>query len=111
MKKYYNWTTGLFSSTYNIYTSSTLVVSLKEKSFSQSARGIINGNEVIFKTKGFFKQHTDIFDFSNKEVIGRIVYNSWKTKSCIVFNDRTVELKAENIWNTKWKLSTPMAPC
>ncbi|PKP36173.1 MAG: hypothetical protein CVT98_08765 [Bacteroidetes bacterium HGW-Bacteroidetes-15] len=103
MKKYYNWTKGLFSSTYNIYTDSTHVGSLKNKSFSQSAIGSINGKNYIFKTKGFFKQHTDIIT-SDNILIGRINFNSWKTKAQIVFKDRTVVLRAENIWNTKWKL-------
>lgn len=104
MKKYYSWTKGLFSSTYNIYTDSTLVGSLKNKSLSQSATGSINGKNYIFNTKGFFKQHTEIIDQHSNTLIGNIEYNSWMTKAQINLYGRTVEWTTENIWNTKWKL-------
>jgi hypothetical protein len=35
---------------------------LKDKTFSQTVNGELNGKEYTFKTKGFIKQHTEIID-------------------------------------------------
>lgn len=104
MKTNYSWTKGFFSNLYNIYSNETLIGSLKDKSFSQTAEGKVNGKEYIFKTKGFLKQHTEIIDSSENRVIGEITYNNWMTKATISLNDKTINWKYDNPWNTKWSL-------
>ncbi len=50
MQTYLNWKKGLFSSTYNIYSNGILLGELKDKQFSQTATGQLNGKKYIFKT-------------------------------------------------------------
>ncbi|MGQ1785254.1 MULTISPECIES: hypothetical protein [unclassified Saccharicrinis] len=98
------WKKGLFSSNYSIYSNGTLIGELRDKSFSQSAYGEMDGKKYVFKTKGFFKQHTDIIDASNGRIIGQISYNNWMTKATISLNHKTVFWKYDNIWNSKWSI-------
>jgi hypothetical protein len=100
----FTWSKGIFSSLYQIYSNGEQVGNLKDKSFSQSAKGIFNGKEYIFKTNGFFKQSTDIIDCSDNKVIGRIEYSNWMTKAVISINNNTFYWKYDNIWNTKWTI-------
>jgi hypothetical protein len=104
MKPSLTWTKGVFSSMFQIYSNGELIGNLKDKTFSQSAKGIYNDKEYIFKTNGFFKQSTDIIDCSDNKVIGRIEYSNWMTKAVISINNKTFYWKYDNIWNTKWTI-------
>jgi hypothetical protein len=104
MKPSLTWTKGVFSSMFQIYSNGELIGNLKDKTFSQSAKGIFNDKVYIFKTNGFFKQSTDIIDCSDNKVIGRIEYSNWMTKAVISINNKTVYWKYDNIWNTKWTI-------
>lgn len=71
------WRKNYFSNLYSIYSNGQQIGKLKDKTFSQIANGELNGKEYTFKTKGFFKQHTEIIDNSENKVIGEIIYNNW----------------------------------
>ena len=60
MKTNLRWEKEIFCSTYSIYSNNQLIGKLKDKTFSQSADGELNGKEYIFRTKGLFNQHTEI---------------------------------------------------
>lgn len=105
MQNSLNWKKGLFSDTYRIYSNNLQVGKLKNKTFSQSSIGEINGKEYTFKTKGFFKQHTEILDNSDNSVIGEINYNNWMTKAFLSIQNKKFSWKYDNIWNTKWSLN------
>jgi len=104
MKIRFMWSKGLFSNLYKIHSDGELIGNLRDKSFSQSAKGVFKGKEYIFKTNGFLKQHTIIIDCFDNKVIGRIEYNNWMSKAIISINNKTVNWKYDNIWNTKWSL-------
>jgi hypothetical protein len=77
---------------------------IKDKTFSQTANGELNGKEYTFKTKGFFKQHTEIIDRSENKVVGEITYNNWMTKATILVNTKKINWKYDNLWNSKWSI-------
>ena len=104
MKIRLNWEKEIFSSSYSIYSNNQLIGKLKDKTFSQSASGELNGREYIFRTKGLFKQHTEILDKAENRVIGEINYNSWMTKASISINNKEASWKYDNIWSTKWRI-------
>jgi hypothetical protein len=58
-----------------------------------------------FETKGFFNQETRIINPDSNIQIGKITYNSWKTKAIIEIGNKTFTWKYDNAWNTKWSLS------
>jgi hypothetical protein len=98
------WKKNFFSNLYTIYSNGQQIGKLKEKTFSQTANGELNGKEYTFTTKGFFKQHTSIIDCSTNEVIGEIIYNNWMTKATIIVDNKKVNWKYDNLWNTKWSI-------
>ncbi|WP_075591069.1 hypothetical protein [Labilibacter marinus] len=98
------WEKGLFSDSYSFYSGNNPVGELKNRSFSQNAEGVLNGERYLFSTKGTFKQRTDIFDLQKGELIGNIVYNEWRSKATITIKDKTYFWKYNNAWNTAWNL-------
>jgi len=105
MRTNLKWEKGFFSNLYNIYSNGQQIGKLKDKTFTQTANGELNGEKYTFKTKGLFKQHTEIIDSLENKVIGEITYNNWMTKATISINGKTINWKYDNLWNTKWSIS------
>lgn len=99
------WKKGVFSNLYKIYSNGKQIGNLKDKSFSQSSIGVLDNKEYLFQTKGFFKQKTKIIDTTENKTVGEINYNNWMTKVTITINDKTINWKYDNLWNTKWSIS------
>ena len=106
MQLNYNWKKGIFSESYQIFNNETQVGSLSNKCFSQTAHGELNEEKYTFKTTGFFKQHTQIIENNENKIIGEITYNNWMNKATININGQQFDLKYDNIWNTKWSISS-----
>jgi hypothetical protein len=98
------WKKNFFSNLYCIYSNGQQVGILKDKTFSQTANGVLNGKEYTFKTKVFFKQHTEIIDHIENKVIGEITYNNWMTKATILVDNKIIYWQYDNSWNTKWSI-------
>lgn len=105
MNSIINWKKGIFKNTFEIYSSDTLIGTLKENSWKQTATGELNGTKISFRTKGFFTPETEISDTERNIPIGKITYNTWKTKATIEYNNKSAEWKYDNFMNTKWSLS------
>lgn len=105
MKTSLKWTKGVFSNLYKIYDNGDFIGDLKERSFSQSAKGSIRGKDYLFRTHGFFNPVTEIVDSTSKKIVGKIQYNSWRSKATVTLNGKTINWKYDNVWNTKWSLS------
>jgi len=104
MKAAYQWRKSFISSTYRIYSEGRQIGFLKEQIFAQTANGELNGKKYTFRTKGFLNQKTDIIDDRSGDTIGGIKYNAWMTKATLLFGERKILWKYNNIWNTKWSL-------
>jgi len=104
MQRRLYWNKPFFSNTYSIYAKDKRVGYLKEKPFSKSVYGQLNGKQYIFRNTGFFSQKTKIIDGSSNKVIGEISYNSWMTKANILAGNKEVKWKYDNIWHTKWRM-------
>lgn len=104
MQNSFNWKKELFSDTYKVYSNNKQIGELKNRTFSQTSVGEINGKRYTFKTKGFFKQHTQIFDNSDNSLIGDIAYGNWMTKAFLSIKERKLLWKYNNAWNTKWSI-------
>lgn len=104
MKTILSWKRGAFSTTYQIYSGERSIGQLHNQSFKQTSQGRINKKRYAFKTKGVFKQETQILDGDSKKVLGNISYNSMMTKATIQLSDRTVFWKYDNGWQTKWRI-------
>lgn len=98
------WKKNFLSNLYSIYSNDHQIGELREKTFSQTAHGHLNGKSYTFKTSGFFKQYTQIIDSTENRVIGKISYNSWMTKAFISIDNKIINWKYDNLWNTKWSV-------
>jgi len=104
MQRKLRWTKNIFTNIYSIYSNGQQIGKLEDKTFSQSANGNLNGKEYTFKTKGLLKQHTEIIDCSENKVVGEITYNIWMTKATISVDNKTINWKYDNLWNTRWSI-------
>lgn len=100
-----SWKYRIFKNAREIYSKKVLIGTLRDLTWTQSAKGEINGKKYKFKTKGFFKHKTQIIDPATDFIIGKITYNNWMTKAKIEYLDKVVHWKYSNFWNTKWRLS------
>jgi hypothetical protein len=106
MKTTLNWKKGLFSTCYDIYSRGTVVGKLKEKTWTDSAYGELNGKKYNFITGGFLEKETQIIDNETNTTIGKIIYNSLKTKARIELGNKVVNWSYTNAVNTKWSLTS-----
>ena len=104
MKTVLHWKKGTFSTTYRIFSGEETIGELASYTFKQTAEGVVRNRRYLFRTKGLFKQETQIIDGESDQVIGNISYSSMMSKATIQFKDRTVNWKYDNGWQTKWSL-------
>jgi hypothetical protein len=104
MKSVLHWKKGTFSNTCRIFSGEKNIGELISYTFKQTSEGVIRDKPYFFKTKGLFKQETQIIDGKNDRVIANISYNSMMSKATIQFTDRMVQWKYDNGWQTKWSL-------
>ena len=104
MKTTLSWKRGVFSSTCRIFSGEDYIGELANYAFKHTAEGVIRNKRYLFRTKGLFKQETQIIDGVSDQVIANISYNSMMSKATIEFKDRTVSWKYDNTWQTRWSL-------
>ena len=98
------WEKKIFPNLYRIYENRKQIGQLKDKPFSQTAKAQLNDQQYSFRTKGFFKQRTEIRDNSGNRVLGEINYSQWKTKATISLDNEVIHWKYDNSWNTSWSV-------
>ncbi|MDQ2180804.1 hypothetical protein, partial [Marinifilum sp. D714] len=98
------WRKNIFSTLYRIYSNGQQIGILKDKMFSQTANGELNGKKYTFNTKGCLDKCTEIIDHSENKVIGNVTYNTWMTKATILINNRKIDWTYDNVWNTRWSI-------
>jgi hypothetical protein len=105
MKTSLHWKKGIFKSSYEIFSGDLPIGNLRPDTWSSNGQGELNGKKYTFEAKGFFNLETLISTPGSNMPIGKITYNSWKTKAIIEYGNKTFNWKYENLWNTKWSIS------
>lgn len=105
MKTQLNWKKGAFSTTYNLFDRGRQIGYLHDFTFKQRSEGEIHGKKYLFKTRGFFKQHTEIIDLQTNVPVGSIHYNSWMNKAEIKLHNQSCHWKYDNGWQTRWSIT------
>jgi hypothetical protein len=95
---------NIFSSLCLIYSGTNKVGSIKLRAFSGSATGELQGRAVNFVTRGFLRPRTSIIDAASGETIGEITYQNWMKGASITINNKLVNWKHDNFWNTRWTM-------
>lgn len=99
-----NWKKKIFSGVYTIHAYGKQIGELNDKLFSKTATAVLNNERYLFRTTGFFQQHTEIIAQSNNKVAGSITYGTWLTTASITINGKITHWKYSNTWNTKWNV-------
>lgn len=105
METHYTWRTRFFRRGFEIYQNDNVVGEVKNKSFERRTSGELNGRKLMFETKGFFRQEHRIIDQKDDKEIVQIVFNIWKTKTTIKYDNKDYLWQYDNFWNTKWSIS------
>jgi len=99
------WKTKLFSRKYIIYQYDRVIGELRKVSMSRKTKGEIFGRKLLFETRGFFKQETQISDLQDNSVIASITYRRWKHVSAISYQGKDYNWQYENFFRSRWSLS------
>jgi len=100
------WKNRIFKDFYEISSGYSIIGTMKNKFWSQSAIVEINNKKYEFRTKGFFRQFTSISQMETNTEIGKISYNLWGNKAKIeLYSGKVYDWKFDNLWGTKFSLS------
>ncbi len=80
-----------------------LIGCFKGRTFKRSAECILNGQKFSFKTTGFVSPQTQIFDNTQKKVIGKISH-TWFMGAKLTFPNEKLRWKCDNLSGTKWRI-------
>jgi hypothetical protein len=105
METQYKWKTRFFSNKLEILQYENPVGGINNKAFSRSASGTLNGKEMLFVIRGFFRQETNILNASDESVMAEVLISAWKSRATIKYNGKEYFWQHENFWNTKWSIS------
>lgn len=104
MKIIYNWKNNALSNTYKLFQDSREIGHIKISATARNAKGAINGNEFEFNTKGTFNQYTEVTASKDNKLIGKIQYDNWTSKAEVLTDNKALNWKYDNTWNSKWSL-------
>lgn len=100
-----HWKKGFFNHTTSIHSADGEIGYLKENAWKQSAEGRVNTRKYAYRTRGFFKQVTEIVDPSTAYLLGKIEYNRLKDKATLTYLDHTFYWQYDNNWQSKWSIT------
>jgi hypothetical protein len=104
METQFNWKTKLFSRKYLIYQYDRVVGEMGKVNWSRKINGEIFGKKLLFETRGFFKQETQISDLQDNSVIASIIFRKWKSTSTINYQGKEYTWKYDNFFRSRWSL-------
>ena len=78
---------------------------LNVNGFTKSAEGELEGQKFRFDHRGFFRQETRIVSGDRSGEMATISHNGWNFTAAIIYGDRRISWKYQNLWHTKWMMS------
>jgi hypothetical protein len=106
MEIQFTWKTRLFSNRFEVFSNDTPAGELKKEGWSRKVVGELNNRKIMFETKGFFKQQTNIIDLIDGSVLGQVKFHSWKSQSSVIFRNTEYQWQFDNFFRSKWSLSS-----
>jgi len=110
METHYTWKTKFFSTNYQILQFDNQVGEIKNKAFTRTAEGELNGRKLLFEIKGFFRQDTRIIDLKDDSVLFDVNIGAWRSKASFTYNGKAYTWQYDNFWNTKFSINADMGP-
>lgn len=110
METHYTWKTKFFSNNFQILQFDNQVGEIRNKAFTRTAEGELNGRRLLFEIKGFFRQETKIIDLKDDSVLFEVKIGTWRQKASFNYNGKDYAWQYDNFWNTKFSINTDMGP-
>lgn len=105
METQFKWKAKFFSNKYEIIQYDNVVGSLSGSGWKRISIGELRGKSAKFEIKGFFKQEFLISDPINNFTLGKIVFNTWRSKAAITLQDKVYNFQFENFFHSKWSIT------
>jgi hypothetical protein len=105
METQFKWKTKLFRTNYEISRYEEIAGELKNIGWKRKSAGELNGKKVLFEIKGFFDKDFLISNPDDNSLIGKIVFNTWRTKATITIHEKDYFWHYDNFFHSKWSIS------
>ena len=105
METQFTWKNKFFSNIYDISRYENVAGELKSIGWKRKSIGELNGKKVLFEIKGFFDKNFLIFNPDDNSLIGKIVFNTWRTKATITILEKAYTWQYDNLFHSKWSIS------
>lgn len=104
METKYEWKTSLFASDFGLFRNGIRSGFLNKGNFRRKVSGELNLKKVLFTTKGFFGNETEITNPETGSVAGKIVYSGWKSKASLEYQGKLYNWQFDNFFRTRWSI-------
>jgi hypothetical protein len=105
METQYKWKTKLFRNNFEIFKYDEIAGELKRGGWKRKWTGELNGKKVLFEIKGFFDKDFLISNLDDESLIGKIIFNTWRTKATITIHEKDYFWQYDNFFHSKWSIS------
>ena len=99
-----SWKSSLGGTEIRIFNGKQIVGIIKSELIKTAAYGELYGSMLRFKSKGFWKKHTQILDIEGQKQLGEIQYNLLKGTAEISFEDHSYEWSYDNWFRKSWQI-------
>lgn len=97
-----SWKSNFTETECRIFRGKVIAGILKTTPWKYDGRGELDGHMLTFRTKGFFKSHTEIRDINGERLLGGIDYNLLRSKASITFEEMRYDWRLESWLGRKW---------
>jgi hypothetical protein len=105
METQFTWKKKFFSNIYEISRYENTAGELRSTGWKRKSTGELNGKKVLFEIKGFFDKDFLISNPADNSLIGKIVFNTWRTKATITMLEKVYTWQYDNFFHSKWSIS------
>lgn len=100
-----SWKSNFNETECRIFRGKVIAGILKTSVWKYDGHGELDGYMLRFKTKGFFKRHTEIRDIEGNRILGGIDYNLLGSSARITYNEMDYKWQFESWTRRKWLVS------
>ena len=99
------WQSSLAGKEVRIFREKIIAGILKINLWTGDAYGELNGHMLRFKSKGFWRNGTQIFDIDGVKELGTIAYNHWKSTAEITYEGTSYIFRYKSWWRRQWSVT------
>lgn len=110
MESHFTWKNKFFSHSIEILQNENHVGEIRNKAFTRTTEGELNGRKLVFEVKGFFRQDMRMIDQNDSAILFEVNMGSWRTTANFIWNGKEYTWQTDNFWNTKFSINASGGP-